>query len=89
MLRVVVALVLAGILTTSALAAANSELTRCLDAWTTIGAGGDISDQALKAAQSACAELKQSSTDKDTLARVNAAAESIDEEAKRRGSAGR
>jgi hypothetical protein len=88
MLRVVVAFVLAAILTTSAFAA-NSELTRCLDAWTTIGAGGDISDQALKAAQSACAELKRSSTDKDTLARVNAAAESIDEEAKRRGSAGR
>jgi hypothetical protein len=88
MLRVVVAFVLAAILTTSAFAA-NSELTRCLDAWTTIGAGGDISDQALKAAQSACAELKRSSTDKDTLARVNAAAESIDEEAKRRASAGR
>jgi hypothetical protein len=88
MLRVVVAFVLAAILTTSAFAA-NSELTRCLDASTTIGAGGDISDQALKAAQSACAELKRSSTDKDTLARVNAAAESIDEEAKRRGSAGR
>jgi hypothetical protein len=88
MLRVVVAFVLAGIVTTSALAA-NSELTRCLDAWTTIGAGGDITDQALKAAQSACADLKQSSTDKDTLARVNAAAENIDEEVKRRAAGGR
>jgi hypothetical protein len=86
--RVGTAFALAGILATSALAA-NSQLTRCLDAWTIIGAGGDISDQALKAAQSACAELKQSSTDKDTLARVNAAAENIDEEVKRRAAGGR
>jgi hypothetical protein len=86
--RVVVAFVLAGTFATSALAA-NSELARCLDAWTIIGAGGDISDQALKEAQSACAELKQSSTDKDTLARVNAAAENIDEEVKRRAAGGR
>jgi hypothetical protein len=88
MLRVVVAFVLAGILTTSALAA-NSELTRCLGASTISGAGGDVSDQELKAAQSACAQLKQSSTDHDTLARVKAAAENIDEEVARRAGGGR
>src|SRR5262245_20190720 len=58
----------AGLLTTRALAA-NSELTRCLDASTIIGAGGDVSDQELRAAQNACAQLKQLSTDRDTLAR--------------------
>lgn len=62
---------------------------RCLDALTIIGAGGDVSDQELKAAQSACAQLKQSSTDRDTLARVKAAAENIDEEVARRAGGGR
>jgi len=73
----------AGLLTTRALAA-NSELTRCLDASTIIGAGGDVSDQELRAAQNACAQLKQLSTDRDTLARVKAAAENIDDEVARR-----
>jgi hypothetical protein len=86
--RVVVAFALAGLFATSTLAQ-NGELARCLDAWTIIGAGGDVSDQELKAAQSACAQLKQSSTDKQTLARVNAAAENIDEEVKRRAAGGR
>ncbi|MGD9500889.1 MAG: hypothetical protein AB7V40_00190 [Methyloceanibacter sp.] len=67
--------------------AAASQLSRCLDASTVLGAGGDVSDQELKAAQNACAELKQSSPDRDTLARVNAAAENIAAEAKRRGAA--
>ena len=67
--------------------AATSELMRCLDASTILGAGGDVSDQEFKAAQSACAQLKQSSTDKETLARVKAAAENIDDEVKRRGGA--
>jgi hypothetical protein len=69
--------------------AAGSELTRCLDASTILGAGGDVSDQALKAAQSTCTRLKQSSPDKETLARVNAAAANIDEEVKRRQASGR
>jgi hypothetical protein len=69
--------------------AAAGELMRCLDASTILGAGGDVSDQELKAAQGACARLKQSSPDKETLARVNAAAANLDEEAKRRGASGR
>lgn len=70
----------------SALAAAN-ELSRCLDASTILGAGGDVSDQELKAAQAACMRLKQSPPDRDTLARVKAAAENINEEVARRGAA--
>jgi hypothetical protein len=69
--------------------AATSELSRCLDASTVLGAGGDVSDQDLKAAQSACAQLKQSSPDRDTLRRVNAAAETINEEVQRRGGTSR
>lgn len=64
--------------------AANSELSRCLDAATILGAGGDVSDQALKAAQSACASLKQSSPDRNTRARIDRAAETIDDEVQRR-----
>ena len=67
-------------LTGTSAAAGNSELSRCLDASTVLGAGGDVSDQELKAAQSTCARLQQSSPDKNTLARVNAAAETIAEE---------
>lgn len=72
----------------SALAAAN-QLSGCTDAATILGAGGDVSDQELKAAQNACTRLKQSSQDRDTLARAKAAAETIDEEVARRGGAGR
>ncbi len=69
--------------------AANSELSRCLDAATILGAGGDVSNQELKAAQSACARLKQSSPDRRTLARIDRAAETIDEEVQRRQAASR
>ena len=69
--------------------AAGTELSSCLDAATILGAGGDVSDQELTAAQGACTRLKQSSTDRDTLARVKAAAETIDEEVQRRGGSAR
>jgi hypothetical protein len=78
----------AGIIGAGALAA-NSALSRCLDASTILGAGGDVSDQELTAAQSACMGLKQSPPDKNTLARVNAALDTIVREVKRRQAAGR
>ena len=65
-------------------ASAGDELSRCLDASTTLNAGGDVGDKELAAAQSACAHLKQSSQDSKTLARVNAAAATIADEVKRR-----
>ena len=64
--------------------ATSSELSRCLDASTTLNAGGDVGDKELAAAQSACAHLKQSSQDSKTIARVNAAAGTIADEVKRR-----
>jgi hypothetical protein len=77
----------ATILSASALAA-NAELSRCLDASTTLEAGGSVSDKDLKAAQSACAELKQASLDYQATVKVKAASETLDEEVKRRSAAG-
>ncbi len=68
---------------TSALAA-NADLSRCIDTSTILAAGGDVSNQDLKAAQSACTRLKQASPDSKTLARIDHAAETIDEEVQRR-----
>ncbi len=69
--------------------AQNSELSRCLDPATILGAGGDVSDKELAAAQSACAQLKQSSTDRETLARINGAAGTIAKEMQRRQASAR
>ena len=73
----------AHVLGASALAA-NSDLSRCIDTSTILAAGGEVSNQDLKAAQSACARLKKSSPDSKTLARIDHAAETIGEEAQRR-----
>jgi hypothetical protein len=67
----------------SAMAAAN-DLSVCLDASTILQAGGDVGDKELTAAQNACAHLRQTSQDSKTLARVNAAAETIADEVQRR-----
>ena len=68
--------------------AANAELSRCLDPSTTLEAGGSVSDKDLKAAQSACAELKKTPLDYQATVKVKAATETIDEEMKRRNVAG-
>ena len=73
----------------AAAAPAGDELSRCLDPSTTLNAGGDVSDKELTAAESACAQLKQSTKDSKILARVNAAAETLATEAKHRQASGR
>jgi len=92
MTRVVFALVCSVLCSTTIMGvsalAANAELSRCLDPATTLEAGGNVNDKELKAAQSACAQLKQSSLDYGASVKVKAAAETIDEEMKRRGAAG-
>ena len=62
-----------------------ADLAACLDPATVIGAGGDVSDKELAAAQGACAQLKQSTQDGKVLMRINAAAATLAAEAKRRG----
>jgi hypothetical protein len=64
--------------------AAGNALSICLDASTTILAGGDVSDKDLAAAQKACAELKQTTQDPKLLTRINAASGNLADEAKRR-----
>jgi hypothetical protein len=64
--------------------AAANDLSVCLDASTILQAGGDVGDKELTAAQNACAHLRQTSQDSKTLARVNAAAETIADEVQRR-----
>ena len=64
--------------------AGGNELSVCLDASTTIEAGGDVGDKELTAAQNACAHLKQTTQDSKTLARINAAAANLAAEVKRR-----
>jgi hypothetical protein len=62
----------------------GDEMSRCLDASTTIEAGGDVGDKELMAAQQACASVKQTSKDSHTIARINAADANLTAEAERR-----
>lgn len=64
--------------------AAGGDLSGCLDPSTTLLAGGDVGDKELMAAQSACARLKQASSDSHTIARIDAAAANIADELRRR-----
>jgi hypothetical protein len=88
--RIVLALILCGVAVHGAAAAggtakaAGGELSSCLDPSTALLAGGDVGDQELVAAQNACARLKQSSSDRHTIARIDAAAANIADELRRR-----
>ena len=64
--------------------AANEGLARCLDPSTALLAGGDVGDKELVVAQNACARLKQSTSDRHTIARIDAAAANIADELRRR-----
>jgi hypothetical protein len=66
-------------------AKAANDLSLCLDTWTTLDAGGPVSDEELVAAQSACAQ--HSPQDRHTLKRINAADQSIAAEVQRRQAA--
>jgi hypothetical protein len=63
---------------------AANDLSLCVDTWATLGAGGPVSDKELAAAQNACAHLQQAPQDDKNVARINAAAEAIAAEVKRR-----
>jgi hypothetical protein len=88
--RIVFALFLCCVAVHGAAAASNAakaaagDLSSCLDPSTKLLAGGDVDDKQLMAAQSACARLKQSSSDSHTIARLDAAAANIASELQRR-----
>jgi len=81
--RITLALILCCVAVHGAAAAAG-ELSSCLDPSTALLAGGDVGDKELVAAQDACARLKQSSSDRHTIARIDAAAANIADELRRR-----
>jgi hypothetical protein len=82
--RAMLALIICCTAAHGAAAAGGGELSSCLDPSTALLAGADIGDKELVAAQSACARLKQSSSDRHTIARIDAAAANIADELKRR-----
>ena len=69
------------------IAKAANDLSLCLDTWTTLDAGGPVSDEVLAAAQNACARLQQSPQDRKTLEKINKAVEVIAGEVQRRQAA--
>ena len=66
--------------------AEGGDMSRCLDTSTKLEAGGDVSDKELADAQHACAGVKQSSKDAETMGRITAAASNLTAEAERRKS---
>jgi len=72
--------------TAASAGAEGGEMSRCLDTSTKLEAGGDVSDKELAEAQQACASVKQSTKDTETIARVTAAASNLTAEAGRRKS---
>jgi hypothetical protein len=87
--RAMLALIICCTAAHGAAAAGGGELSSCLDPSTALLAGADIGDKELVAAQTACARLKQSSSDRHTIARIDAAAANIADELQRRQAAKR
>jgi len=90
MLRFVVGLGLCCIAVTTASyqsAKAVNDQSLCFDTWTTLDAGGPVSDEALAAAQNACARLQQSAQDSLSREKIRRAVVAITEEVQRRDAA--
>ena len=68
-------------------AKAANDLSLCLDTWTTLDAGGPVSDEALAAAQNACARLQPSPQDSLNREIIRRAVVAITEEMQRRHAA--
>ena len=91
MLRFVVALGLCcmAVATTASYQSAKAvnDQSLCFDTWTTLDAGGPVSDEALAAAQNACARLQQSAQDSLSREKIRRAVVAITEEVERRHTA--
>jgi hypothetical protein len=64
--------------------AAGNDRSTCLDAVTTLDAGGDVSDRTLAAAAQACKRLAQTPLDTDTSRKVTAAIATLADEQQKR-----
>jgi hypothetical protein len=88
MLRLVVALGLCymAVATTASYQSAKAvnDQSLCFDTWTTLVAGGPVSDAALAAAQDACARLQLSPQESENREKLKEAVETIAEEVQRR-----
>ena len=90
MLRFVVVLGLCCMAVTTASyqsAKAVNDQSLCFDTWTTLDAGGPVSDEALAAAQNACARLQHSAQDSLGREKIRRAVVAITEEVQRRHAA--
>jgi hypothetical protein len=65
-------------------AAADRDLTLCLDTGTKLDAGGDVSDKDLNAARQACQRAKHVTQTEEVQPKLNAAAVTVDDESTRR-----
>ena len=65
-------------------AKAVNDQALCFDTWTTLDAGGPVSDDALAAAQNACARLQQSPQDSLNREKIRRAVVAITEEVQHR-----
>ena len=68
-------------------AKAVNDLSLCFDTWTTLDAGGPVGDEALAAAQNACARLQPSPQDSLNREKIRRAVEVIAGEVQRRQAA--
>jgi hypothetical protein len=66
--------------------AASNDLPTCLDVYTKVEAGGDVSDKELATAGQACARLLQTTQTSDAKRKTDAASAAIAEEQQRRAS---
>jgi hypothetical protein len=65
-------------------AAADHDLTLCLDTGTKLDAGGDVSDKDLSAARQACQRAKHVTQSEEVQRHLNAAAVTVEDESARR-----
>jgi hypothetical protein len=81
----IVLVALAGLLVSgTSAAAADRDLTLCLDTGTKLDAGGDVSDKDLSAARQACQRAKQTPQNEEVRPKLDAAAVTVDDESARR-----
>jgi len=65
--------------------ASANDLSVCLDVYTKLEAGGDVTDKELVTAQQACARLLKTTQTSDAKRKTDAASAAIAEEQQRRG----
>jgi len=84
-MRKIIALLGLVFISATAAHAAGSDLRTCLDVYTNLEAGADVSDKDLTSAQAACKRAQSTTLTSDAKRKTDAAIVSIAEELQRRG----